>query len=994
MVKNTPIAQELIKKLYSLLIVSLFILSSQVYAQQQATITGTVSGVNGPLSGVTVSIKGSTEGTKTDTDGSFQIQAQTGSILIFRNVGYTTREIPVGSQRTINVQLTEDIQDLEEVVVIGYGTVRRQDLTGSVAQVKAREINAFPNANVLQALSGRASGVQIRQGSGAPGAGITVRIRGGNSVQGGNEPLYVIDGFPINGGPTHVNNADIESVEILKDASATAIYGSRGANGVVLITTKKGRSGATMVDFESSFSSQSLIKKLDLMNAKEYAMFYNEQATNDNIAPYFTQDQINGFGEGFDWQDFVFQKAPTFSTSLNINGGNEKTRFALGGSVFSQEGIVKGSDYNRYSLLANINHEISDKFSVTFSSTLTRLKTERKDSGGGNRGSSMISAAISAPPTLTPFNDDGSYRVLSTAYSFIATDIRNPINFINEQSSEIKANVVLANAALLYQITPDLMLKVAGGIENRDERTDVYTTTKFFNSLGSASAFAGQFTSLLNENTLNYNKVFAEKHSINAVVGFTYQDFLNTSVSGSGVGFLSDIFESYDLGASATPGVPSSNYIKSVLLSYLGRVNYNFDDRYLATVSLRRDGSSRYSEGSKWGYFPSAALAWRVSNEAFFNDNEVISDLKIRTSWGLTGSQAIDPYQTLNQLIPGRTIFNDGYENTYAPGTRLPGDLKWETTEQFDIGLDIGLLSDRINITADYYVKNTRDLLSNVILPSSLGFTSTTQNVGGMQNKGFELGIESRILDRALTWDVNANISFNRNKVTKLYDGEDLLRDNISMVLINDVTSILREGQPLGTFWGYVEDGYNDIGDIVFKDVDGDGAISANDKTYIGDANPDFIYGFNTTLAFKNFELNLFIQGMKGNDIFNASAITNTMDYGFGLNMPKSVYYNHWTPDNVNADYPRISNKTPVRVSDRFIEDGSYLRLKNVMLAYHLPVETLGVTWARNVQVYMSGQNLFTVTDYSWWDPETNFRLDHNSYPGAKSVTFGLRVGF
>src|SRR5690606_25852033 len=382
-----------------------------------------------------------------------------------------------------NVQLTEDIQDLEEVVVIGYGTVRRQDLTGSVAQVKAEEINAFPNANVLQALSGRASGVQIRQGSGAPGSGITVRIRGGNSVQGGNEPLYVIDGFPINGSPTHVNNADIESVEILKDASATAIYGSRGANGVVLITTKKGRSGATAVDFESSFSSQSLIKKLDLMNAKEYAMFYNEQAANDNLAPYFTQEQINGFGEGFDWQDFVFQKAPTLTTSLNINGGNEKTRFALGGSVYSQEGIIKGSDYNRYSLLANVNHEISDKFSVTFSSTLTRLKTERRDSGGGNRGNSMISAAISAPPTLTPYNDDGSYRVLSTAYPFIATDIRNPINFINEQSSEIRANVVLANAALLYQITPDLLLKVAGGIENRDERTDVYTTTKFFNSL-------------------------------------------------------------------------------------------------------------------------------------------------------------------------------------------------------------------------------------------------------------------------------------------------------------------------------------------------------------------------------------------------------------------------------------------------------------------------------------------------------------------------------
>lgn len=950
---------------------------------------------NNALPGVNVLVKGTQRGVTSGIEGDYELSLNDGeNTLIFSFVGYLSQEVNVNNRSTVNIVLEPDLKSLEEVVVIGYGTVKKSDLTGSVAQVKSKEINAFPNANVLQSLSGRAPGVHIRQSSGAPGASMSVRVRGGNSILGSNEPLYVIDGFPVNGGPTHLNNSDIESVEVLKDASATAIYGSRGANGVVLITTKRGKTGKTVVDFETSFSSQKLIRKLDLMNAKEYAMFYNEQAINDNIAPFFSQADIDGFGEGFDWQDFVFQRAPMLTTSLNVSGGNEKTQFSVSGSFFGQDGIVRGSNYNRYALQSNVLHTVSDKFRINLSTTLSRLMTERKDSGGGSRGNSMINAAISAPPTLTPYNEDGSYRVLSTAYPFIATDIRNPINFINEQSNQIRANVVLANLALMYNFTPDLMLKVSGGIENRDDRNDNYTTTRFFNSQGAASVSAGQFTSLLNENTLNYNKTFAEKHSVSAVAGFTYQDFLNTSLSGSGTGFLSNIFETYNLGASMTPGVPGSGYSKSLLLSYLGRVNYVYNDKYLLTVSIRRDGSSRYSEGHKWGNFPSAAVAWRISNENFMSGNTFISDLKLRSSWGLSGSQAIDPYSTLNQLIAGRTIFNDDYANTFAPGTRLPGILKWETTAQFDLGIDFGVLSNRLLLTADFYNKNTRDLLSTVMLPSSLGYTNTIQNVGKIQNRGVELGLDAKILTGAFTWDMNANISFNKSKVLSLYNGEDILRDNVGVIIINDATSILREGRPVGQFWGYRELGYDEKGDIIFEDTNGDGSISQADKTYIGDPNPDFIYGLNSTMTFKNFEFNLFFQGSQGNDIFNASAITNTMDFGFGLNMPKSVFNDHWTPDHRDASYPRISLRTPTRVSDRYIEDGSYLRLKNIMLAYNLPVQNLGIKALRSLQVYASGQNLLTFTKYSWWDPETNFRLDHNSYPVSKSVTFGLRVGF
>jgi len=979
--------------------------NKSVTSAAQQAISGKVTDKNGAIAGVSIRIKGTNRATATDSNGNYSIQANTGEVLVFTRLGYAEQEKTVGAETIINMVLTESMQEIDEVVVIGYGTVRKSDLTGSVAQVKAKEINAFPNANVLQSLSGRAPGIQIRQASGAPGPSMSVRIRGGNSIQGSNEPLYVIDGFPIQGSPTQVNNSEIESVEILKDASATAIYGSRGANGVVLITTKSGKAGKTKVDFETSFSSQQLVKKLDLMNAREYAQFYNEQAVNDGVAPYFTEEQVNNFGEGFDWQDFVFKTAPMSNASLNISGGNEKTVFSFGGSIFSQDGIIEGSDYKRYSVQTRINHKISDKFRAEFSGTLSKLSTYRKDSEGGNRGNSLMSAAISSPPILTPYNDDGSYRVLHTSYPFMATDLRNPINYINEQSNVTKANVALLNASIIYDITPDLFLKVAGGMENRDDRQDGYTTTKFYNSIGSASIKTTQFTSLLNENTLNYRKTFNEVHNLSAVLGFTYQDFRTTFVSASGSGFLSDNFYTGNLSAADVPGIPSSGYSKSALISYLGRVNYTYNDRYLFTASLRRDGSSRYSDGDKWGYFPSAAFAWRASNESFIRDINFMSDLKLRTSWGLTGSQAIDPYTTLNLLEPGKTIFNDDYAGTFSPSTELPAPLKWETTAQFDLGLDLAILNNRLSFSADYYVKNTRDLLGRVLLPSSMGYTSTTRNIGKIQNKGFEFGVDAKLFNGPFNWDVNANISFNKNKVMKLSEGDDLLRDNINMLVVNDATGILREGRPVGQFWGYLEDGYDDTGNIKYKDLNGDGTISAADKTYIGDANPKFIFGFNSTMQYKDFELNLFFQGSYGNDIFNASSISNTMDYGFGLNMPKEVFYNHWSPENPDAAYPRISKNVSVRASDRFVEDGSYIRLKNIQLSYRLPVQRFGLPWLQSLQVYVSGQNLWTGTKYSWWDPEGGFkenlnnqrisgRVDQNSYPLAKSFTFGLRAGF
>ena len=950
-----------------------------------------------PLQNVSVLITGTQTGTTTNSEGRFTINAPDDKniVLEISSVGYQTKKVNVGKQTEINIVLEVDIAGLNDVVVVGYGTQKKSDLTGSLSQVKGDDINAFPTTNVFQALSGRSSGVQVMQSTGAPGASVSIRIRGSNSIRGSNEPLYVVDGFPINN-PTVLNNADIESIEILKDASSTAIYGSRGANGVVLITTKKGKAGKNIIDFETSYSTQSLIRKLDLMNAKQYATLYNIKAANDGVAPYFTQSEIDKFGRGFDWQDFIYQPAPFLTSSLNISGGNDKTKFSISGSVLNQDGIIKGSNYDRYSFRSNIDHEFNDKFSAQLSTIFTRINTDTKNSGGGARGNTLISSQF-APPTLTPYNDDGSYRILAPAYPFVAPDLINPLNFINEQSTIIKANINLINGSLIYRPIKEITVKISGGVENRDDRTDSYTTRKFLNSDGSASVNTGQYTSLLNENTINYTKTFNQAHDISVLAGVTYQDFLNTSLSGSGAGFLSDAFQTYDLNAAGTPGIPGSGYSKSVLLSYLGRINYSFKNKYLATVSYRADGSSKFSKGNKWGYFPSAAFAWRVSDENFLKNTNLISNMKLRASWGMTGSQAIGPYVTLNQLSSGIVVFNDALYNAFAPGTQLPGDLKWETTEQMNFGVDFGIINNHINITADYYIKNTSDLLNTVSLPSSLGFTQTIQNVGKVQNKGFEFNVNAHILSGKLKWDVNANISFNKNKVVKLYNGEDILTGS-GVLALQGTTSILREGRPIGQFFGYLEDGYDDKGKIKYQDLEPDNKLTGDDRTYIGDPNPDFIYGFTSGLSYKNFTLDIFLQGSYGNDLFNLSSVAYAYDFVSGLNMIKDVLTDSWTPDHTNAKYPVTSRNTSVNVSNRFVEDGSYLRLKNIQLAYNLPLKNWGVNKVlESLQLYASGQNLLTFTKYSGWDPEVNstgFGIDNNSYPMSKTVTFGIRARF
>ncbi len=980
------------------------VLSAQPQQQTKKTIIGTVTDKDGEaIIGANIVEKGTNNGTVTDIDGKFSLNVENNAVLLISYIGYLPQEISTIGQNVLSTVLQEDTKKLDEVVVIGYGTVRKSDLTGSVSSVKGEELTAMPQVSVAQSLQGRSAGVHVKQTNGAPGGATTVRIRGTNSILGGNAPLYVIDGFPSNSSdPTMLDVTDIESIEILKDASAIAIYGSRGSNGVIMITTKKGKAGKTKVDFGTTLGFQSLAKKMEMMNAQEYAMFYNIRAINDGQAPFFTQSEIDTFGKGFDWQDFVFTTAPIRTHSLTISGGSEKTKFAISGNIFDQEGIVGKGGYDRYSFRMNLDHEISKRMTMNVSSTLSRSILDDKNSSGGRQGGSLISVALVGPPILSPYNEDGTYTVLDNSYPFITTGgaLINPLNILNERSDKTKWNNVLANLSFTYEPIDGLFIKILGGVENSDSRNDYYQSLNFYNSLGNASVSTAQTISYLNENTISYIRDFG-KHGISAVAGFTYQDYERTSLGGSGTGFLSDIIETGNLGSAATPGIPSSSYSKWVLLSSIARVNYKFDNRYLFTLSFRADGSSRYSEGDKWGYFPSGALAWRISEEQFMENVSLISDLKLRTSYGVTGSQAISAYSTLNNLSSGKTVFGNERVTYFTPYANLPGRLKWESTAQFDLGMDIGILDNKFRFTADYYIKDTRDLLNTIQLPTSSGYTSTQGNVGKVQNKGFEFSFDAHTIDREFQWILNGNISFNRSKVIKLYGGEDILGGSIDFMVINDNSNLLREGEPMGIFYGYVQDGYDTNGTELYKDLNGDGIINQEDKTKIGDPNPKFIYGLNSHMSYKGFELSLFLQGSHGNDLLNASRIDNSLYYMYGLNQVREVLYDHWTPENPNAKYPKPVTGLSMRLSNRLIENGSYLRLKNVELSYNLPVRKWDISWLEKVRLYVSLQNMFTITNYSGWDPDVNSQggglgqgIDHNPYPIAKSYTFGINVSF
>jgi TonB-dependent starch-binding outer membrane protein SusC len=973
-------------------------------------ITGKIIDEGGaPLIGASILLKGTTTGTISDVEGKYSISvpdenAQNG-ILIFSYIGYTLVERAINSQSVIDVRLDTDVRALQDVVVVGYGTVKKSDLTGSVASVGNKDLTAFPVINAVQGLQGRAAGVQIIQNSGEPGAALSVRIRGGNSLRGNNEPLYVVDGFPLSSSPTAINPTDIESMEVLKDASATAIYGSRGANGVVIITTKKGKSDNSQVSLESYYGFQSVSKMLPLLNAREFAEIANERASNDGGRPFFTQEQINAFGEGTNWQKELFRTAPIQNHAFTMSGGNEKTQYSVAGNYFGQDGIIKSSTFWRGSLRASINHKISEKLKLTYNSILSRTFRNQLNSDNSHRGNGVLSGMLVAPPTIAALDANGNYNSV-VPYAFSPNVLQNPLAMALEVKNNTLQDYILANAGLIYEPIKGLTFQTSFGLEDVTTKGDFYSTRQLITTpTGAASISYDKRTNILNENIVNYSRKINDNHHFTFTGGFTYQSEVSKFVSAGAQGFTNDMLSNNSLQAGSTPGIPISSVNKWTLLSYLGRANYNYKGKYLFTASIRSDGSSRFGKSNKWGYFPSLAFAWRVIEEDFLKNVDAISDLKLRVSWGKTGSTALAPYQSLNLLNSFQTIFNNDLNIGIAPGTDLANpDLKWETTAQTNIGLDIGLISNRLRLTLDYYQKNTVDLLAIVPLPTTTGYNATTQNIGEIRNRGVELGLEANIVDKAFKWDISANLSINRNIVISFSKKSDVFGQALSNPIAVPI-NLVREGYPIGVFFGFMEDGLNERGEIKYKDLDGNGTINNNDRGIIGDPNPDFIYGFSSTMSYKNFEMNLFIQGVQGVDLFNFNLSGNANSFSFGENQIKDLYTDRWTSQNPNpnAKYPKVSVNTRFRESDRYVENGSYLRLRNIQVAYNIPVANLGLKWFKKAQVYVSGQNLLTITKYSWFDPEVNtigggnsisVGIDQNGYPTAKTFTMGLRLNF
>jgi len=1005
----------------SLVVIPVFIFIFQpITARSQekgSLVKGIVQGSKKePLAGVSVIIRNNktnfTSGTSTDTTGVFTfsyVPAGGPYSFSFSMVGYEAQtlsgyNIKADAALSLVVDMKSTTQTLDQVVVVGYGTQRKRDLTGSVAKVKSDELNAFPVNNPVQGLQGRVAGVQILQNSGAPGGVISVRIRGGNSLQGSNEPLYVVDGFALSGSPNSINPNDIESMDILKDASATAIYGSRGANGVILITTKSGKTGKTQVTLDSYYGVQKIGKTLDLMNAKEFAMLANERAANDGVPAFFTDAQIASFGEGTNWQDVLFRNAPVQNHGLTVSGGSENTQFSISANYFRQDGIIRGSDYKRGSLRGNFNQKIGNKLRLNYNTILSNTLLTSLNNDNGQKGGTVLSGILVAPPTVAPYDSVGKFSNV-IPYGFSPNELENPLANAIARTDKGNEKYVLAALAFTYEPIKGMILKSSFGIENNNARRDVYSPSVIrATSTGSATLTFTEVTNLLNENTVTYTRKFGE-HSLNFLGGATYQrEKLKTASVGS-TGFSTDLLTTNALQSGNTPGVPGSASSKWVLGSYLGRVNYSYKGKYLLTASFRADGSSRFGQSNKWGYFPSAALAWRIIDEDFLKDIDYLSDLKLRLSWGLTGSTALSPYQTLLTLSPVQTIFNNQIAIGFLPGTTLANpNLKWESTTSTNFGFDIGLVKNRLSFTADYYNKRTKDLLATVPLQTSAGYSNTIMNIGEIQNKGIEIGANAILINKKFKWDISANFSSNRNKVITLAGGSDVFGTAIGQPLAVAV-NLVRVGQPVGVFYGYLEDGLNDKGAIKYIDLNKDGVINLSDKTIIGDPNPDFLYGFNSRMEYKNFELTFFIQGSQGGELFNGNPSSIGSSFYFGENQLKEVFYNHWSAANPNpqAKYPKISSTTKFLESDRYVEDGSYVRLKNLHLGYNVPVSIVKAGWLKKLQIYVSAQNMLTITDYSGFDPEVSTRggansisigIDQTGYPTAKTFTVGAHAGF
>ncbi len=1011
-VKNSPIEEVLASAFrntgITYKVVDKVIVITPNTAYQKLLISGTLSSASTgeTLPGVNILVKGSGTGTISGNDGTYSIEVpDANSVLVFSYIGYKTVEIPVSGQSVINVRMEESTEILEELIVVGYGRVKKSDITGSVASVTADDLTAYPAADAIQALQGMAAGVQVQSTNGEPGSGYNISIRGNTSINASSDPLIVVDGFP---GAEMPPPEDIASMEVLKDASSTAIYGSRGANGVVLISTKSGKSGVFKIDFSASSSFQREINRLEVLNATDYAALINE------IDPGF-YNEPSSYGEGTDWQDLIYRNGLLQNYQLSVSGGTDAISYYLSGTYYDQQGIVINSDYQRYSFTSNIKAQVLDWVSI--GANIHARSVDRngiRSQTGGYYAPSVPDLAYKFSPTVGVYDEEGNLTVTDRG---IPAD--NPYGQATEYMIEEISDLKQGNFFTELDLLKNLKFKATLGLSTNNARDGRYITSKTErgSSLdGEANLSYDLSKNLASENYFTYTNAFGDLHKITLMAGYSYQSFHYEGLENEyASGFPTDAFLWWNMGAAT--GIPTydSYLTKSKLSSYYGRLNYGLNGKYLLTFNARYDGSSRFAANQKWAFFPSGALAWNINKEAFMSDVAFISQLKLRMSYGVTGNQAIRPYQSLATLTDVFTTDRGRIVSAIKLGTTSNPNLTWESTAQMDIGLDIALLKNRISITADYYDMITSDLLFAVPVARFSGFSYQLQNIGEVRNSGFEFAANARILTGKLEWNTNANISFNRNKILKLVEndteGNDIYYGTAPVEGAgSQYTQILREGESVGVFYGYVYEGVLQEGDTPltnadgvggekFKDVTPDGILDDKDRVIVGNPHPDFIWSWNNNLMLGGFDLNVFIQGSQGGDMINYTRMElGTLN---GRNNATTDALDRWTPANTDTDIPMADISNSAVFSDRWVEDGSYIRLKNVSLGYNINAEFLRKRKIRSTRIYVSAQNILTLTKYKGVDPEisynnssTNLGLDYAGYPNTKSYTVGINIGF
>jgi TonB-dependent starch-binding outer membrane protein SusC len=967
------------KKPYILLL--MFTMLVSMLKAQDIPISGKVTSAADqmPIPGVTIVVKGTSKGTVTDVNGVYTLNAPSSGVLVFSFVGMQKQEVPVNGRRQINLEMVEENIDLGEVVVMGYNTASRKLISGSFGLVDQEEIKTIPLRTIDGVLQGKAAGMTINQNSGTPGGQNSIKIRGGSSINATNQPLIVIDGVPALSGSfgqigysgqeigalSDINPNDIDQVTILKDASATAIYGARASNGVILITTKKGNLQKTSINLNTSYGWQTLPKERlpELMNAQQW----NEYKGTD----------VQGIDT--DWMSEILQVAPTSNTELSVSSGNDKTRLFVSGSYYNQAGTVKGTDYDRYSGRLNVDHQLYKGLTIGGGISMSYSKNDRVE--GDQTLFGPLPNALSIPAIYPVYNEDGTYNEQGP--------YANPVAISNETVNVAYTNRNNGNVFLEYKFLNGFTFTTKWGADIynlREHENDPITTRQGAKYNGLGIEGTSYVSNLVSSNVLQYLKTINEKHNIEALAGYSFEKYARRTTYIEAIDFPNENLQY--ITSAGTIRAASAGALDRGLNSFFGQFKYNYKYKYIVTLTARADGSSKFGENNQYGYFPAASFGWRLNEEEFMKQFSWVNELKVRASFGLTGNDDIDDFASLGLYGGG---FNYGGNSGIAP-TQLPNpDLKWETTVQTGFGLDFAIIDSRISLNADVYFNNTRDLLLERPLPPSTGYSIIYANIGNLENKGFELVLNTENIRGAFTWNTSFNFAANRNKITKLYDGQpipDLGRGSNWVI----------EGEPIGIFMGYNCLGVDPTtGDLVYEDINNDGTITADDLTKTGDPNPDFTTGMTNTFSFKGFDLSIFLQAVYGNDVFNGTRIY--LESGSGEDNQTTTMLRRWMKPGDITDVPRAGDGA---ISSRFIENGSFLRIKNISIGYSFPKTLLKKTGIKSARIYVSGQNLYTFTTYTGMDPEVNYFGNDNiilgtdffTYPQSRTIMVGLNVGF